>query len=153
MVRMIAQPPIERISLMDVDCPRFDARPWVHGKPLSERRVAMISSAALIQRGERAFIGNDARIRPLPDSVPAAEILTSHVSVNFDRTGMQMDLNCAFPRERLHALVDARVVGAVAETHYAFMGSVAPALLQRPGERLAARLRDEDVDSALLIPV
>lgn len=153
MVRMIAQPPIERLALMNVECPRFEDRPWVRGKPLAERRVAIISSAALMQRDERPFIGADARIRPLPDALPVDDILTSHVSVNFDRTGMQIDLNCAFPRDRLHALADAGEIGAVAQTHYSFMGSVEPELLERPAERLAKRLHEAEVDSALLIPV
>ncbi len=47
----------------------------------------------------------------------------SHISVNFDRTGFQEDLNVAFPLERLRELHKDGVVGSIADLHYSFMGA------------------------------
>ena len=77
----------------------------------------------------------------------------SHVSVNFDRTGFQQDLNVILPRERLQELADAGEIGAVADEHYAFMGATDAHLLERSSRKLAQHLHDEGVDTALLLPV
>lgn len=36
-------------------CPGFETRPFVVGSPLARRRVAIVSSAALIRRGDKPF--------------------------------------------------------------------------------------------------
>jgi len=33
--------------LAELECPDFQTTPWVEGKPLNERRVAIVSSAGL----------------------------------------------------------------------------------------------------------
>ena len=58
--------------------------------------------------------------------LPAADILISHVSINFDRTGFQRDLNVVYPIDRLRELVAEGVIGGVAETHFTVMGSTDP---------------------------
>lgn len=51
----------------------------------------------------------------------------SHISVNFDRTGYQQDLNVVFPIELLIELATENVIGSVADYHYSFMGTTDPA--------------------------
>ncbi len=139
--------------LRELDCPAFDTTPWVSGPRLPSRKAALISSAALVRRGEAAFISGDAGWRQIPHDARADEILMSHVSVNFDRTGFMLDLDVVLPRRRLDELVAAGHLGSVARTHYSFMGSNDPKLLDRTADEIAAQLRAEQVDAAILVPV
>jgi len=78
---------------------------------LSQRRVAVVSSAALIRRGDVPFHFGSPEVRFLPASAPLADLLVSHVSINFDRSGYQRDTNTVYPIERLSELVDEGVIG------------------------------------------
>ena len=140
-------------DLQALECPAFDAQPWVTGVPLAERRVAIISSAGLMMRGERPVTASDVRYRGIAHDADARNVLMSHVSVNYDRTGFQRDMNVAFPRDRLQELVDEGVVGSAASMHYATMGAVDPVGLERQTRDLVATLRADGVDSAVLLPV
>jgi hypothetical protein len=93
MARLEDIPQPTRDAVLAVPCPSFDTQPFVVGPPLAQRRVAIVSSAALIQRGDKPFPFGSAECRFLPASVPTGDILISHVSINFDRTGFQRDLN------------------------------------------------------------
>lgn len=130
-----------QIRLRELDCPTFDTTPWVAGPGLSSRRAALISSAALIRRGQAAFLSGDAGWRAIPHDAPDNEILMSHVSVNFDRTGFMQDLEVVLPRRRLDELVAAGYLGSVARTHYSLMGSTDPKLLERTMDEIASQLR------------
>jgi D-proline reductase (dithiol) PrdB len=55
------------------------------------------------------------------------DLVMSHVSVNFDRTGFQQDMNVAFPIDRLRELVANGTVGSMAAVHYSFVGAFPPA--------------------------
>jgi len=153
MVRMADLTPAQRQTLPALPCPQFENQPWVRGGPLSERRVVIVSSAGLMLRGERPVTAADVRYRAIPHDAPAGDVLMSHVSVNYDRTGFQRDMNVAFPRDRLQELADAGVIGAVAPTHYATMGAVEPEGLEAQTRELAATLNSAGVDSAVLLPV
>ena len=59
----------------------------------------------------------------------------SHVSVNFDRTGFQRDLNVVLPRDRLDELVASGKIGGVAPEHYSFMGGDRGGEARARGER------------------
>lgn len=146
-------PPAEQKSLGAMRLPEFEDRPWVRGRPLAERRLAIVNTAGLVTRGERPFNAGDARYRTLPGDLPAAEILMSHVSVNFDRTGFQRDLESVLPRERLRALADEGVIGGVADAHYSFMGATEPEKMEPHARRLGQELLAGGVDSVLLLPV
>lgn len=153
MVRMSELPDTKRENIEAHGCPRYETEPWVRGSALAQRRISIVSTAGLIMRGERPLTPNDARYRVIPHAAPASEILMSHVSVNFDRTGYQQDLNCILPRDRLSELASDGIIGSVAENHYAFMGAAAPEKLEPNANRLAAELHAADVDTVLLAPV
>jgi len=55
MARLTELPPSMRQVLEQLECPTFATSPWVEGPPLNERRVAIISTAGLQQRGDRPF--------------------------------------------------------------------------------------------------
>lgn len=153
MVRMADLSAAHQRSLPALPCPTFDTQPWVRDGALSTRTVAIVSTAGLMMRGERPVTANDVRYRPIPHDADARDVLMSHVSVNYDRTGFQRDMNVVFPRDRLQELADAGVIGAAARTHYSAMGAVEPERLEGQTRELAARLASEGVDSAVLLPV
>ena len=87
MTRLTDLPPAQAKRLAELECPDFETRPWVTGPGLSQRRVAIVSSAGLVEHGEDPFRGRDADYRVIPADTRPDELLISHISVNFDRTG------------------------------------------------------------------
>jgi D-proline reductase (dithiol) PrdB len=142
-----------RSVVTTVECPRFDTHPFVEGPPLAQRRVAIISSAALIKRGDAPFHFGSTDFRTISADLPVSEILTSHVSINFDRSGFQRDINTAYPIERLKELAEEGVIGGVAKTHYTIMGSSDPHGMADSADQIAGQLRQEKIDSILLSPI
>src|SRR5436305_12227770 len=116
MTRLTDLPPAQATRLAQLECPSFLTQPWVTGPPLSRRRVAIVSSAGLVRRGEEPFRGRDPEYRVIPGETRPAELLISHISINFDRTGFQEDCNVVFPLDRLNELAAAGEIGSVAAT-------------------------------------
>ena len=77
----------------------------------------------------------------------------SHVSVNFDRSGFQEDVNVVFPMERLRELEAERIIGSIADFHYSFMGAASIRAIEPKARELAALLERDRVDAVLLTPV
>src|SRR5260370_39896487 len=100
--RLTDLPPDQAKRLAELECPNFETRPWVTGPALSQRRVAIGSSAGLVVRGENPFRGRDPDYRAIPSTVAAGDLLCSHISINFDRTGVEEDWNVVFPHDRLN---------------------------------------------------
>jgi D-proline reductase (dithiol) PrdB len=153
MARIETIPEPERSHLLNKECPTFERTPFVSGPPLSERRVAIISTAGLHPRDDRPFTSREADYRIIPGSASASELVMSHVSTNFDRSGFQRDVNVVFPLDRLKELADAGVIGGVADYHYSFMGAARPEELEGATRRLAGLLKADGVDATLLVPV
>jgi len=153
MVRMTDLPASTQTGMANLECPSFDTKPFIAGPPLSQRRVAVVTSAGLVRRGERPFISGDTDYRVMPAEVAPDQILMSHVSVNFDRTGFQRDINVVFPVDRLRDMAGAKVIGSVAATHYSFMGASDPRGMQANVKAVAGRLKADRVDAVLLTPV
>lgn len=135
------------------DFPDFGATPWAEGPPLGQRRVAIVTTAGLHLRGDRPFDSGAADYRVIPGDAPAADLIMSHVSVNFDRSGFQEDLNVVFPLERLRELAVEGIIGAVADVHYSFMGATQMRALEGKARELAGLLKKDRVDAVLLSPV
>lgn len=134
--------------------PRFESRPWVPGPALARRRVAIVTTAGLHVRSDRPFGTGGMDYRVIPGDVVAGDLVMSHTSVNFDRSGFQVDWNVAFPLDRLKELASDKVVASVAAFHYSFMGAVSPVTRYEPKARELARLLKQDqVDAVLLSPV
>ena len=160
MVRLADTPDDLRPFLEQLPCPTFDTQPWVTPKPLSACRVAIVSTAGLQQRGDRPFsMGNDTAMfgegdyRVIGGDTPAGDIVMSHVSVNFDRSGFQQDINVAFPIDRLRELESENIIGSVADYHYSFMGASTPEQMKPAVERLIPLLKRDAVDVVLLVPI
>ena len=92
---------------LETPCPTFNAAPWVTGPPLAQRKVALISTAGLHRRGDRPISPGSPDYRLIPADTRSTELVMSHVSTNYDRTGFQMDWNVAFPLDRLRELAES----------------------------------------------
>lgn len=155
MARLSDLPEFERQHHLDKirDLPDFGATPFVPGPPLRERRVAIITTSGVHVRGDRPFPPGAADYRVIPGATPHADLIMSHSSVNFDRSGFQEDVNVVFPLDRLRELQAEGVVGSVSDYHYAFMGAAPIRALDTKARELAALLKKDKVDAVLLTPV
>lgn len=151
--RLSDLPEAEASHLGRIACPTYEDTPALAGRPLKERRVVLISTAGLHRRGDRPFRPGDGSYRVIPAETPARDLVMSHISVNFDRTGFQQDHNVVFPIDRLRELVVEGVVGSMASVHYSFMGAFPPEAAEPHAEHLAGLLKQDAVDAALLVPV
>ena len=142
-----------RTVLAKLECPVFETEPWVAGPPLSQRRIAVVSTAGVHRRGDRPFTVMSEDYRVITGDVRAGDLVMSHVSANFDRSGFQQDWNILFPLDRLHDLAEKGVIGSVADYHYSFMGATDPKLMESTAKELAVHLKNDRVDGALLVPV
>ncbi len=152
-MRLDRLPAAMATRLAELECPDFTTTPWVAGPPLGERRVAIVSSAGLVVRGDKVFRGRDADYRAIPAETAAGELLCSHISINFDRNGFQEDWNVVFPLDRLRELAAERAIGSVAATHYSFMGATDPVQMVEGAGEVARRLKADRVDAVLLTSV
>lgn len=124
------------------------------GKPLSEARIAIVTSAALHKADGEAFAQGDTSYRSLDRA--DRDLVLGHWSPNFDRSGFQLDLNVVYPIDRLEELAEAGVIGSVSPHHYAFAGNqpdTVSELRLDTGPACAADLIADDVDVVLLTPV
>ena len=153
MARLEDIPEPTRTAVANIPCPSFETTPFVSGPPLSRRRVAIVSSAALIHRGDKPFPFGSGEYRAVPGEWNNNDILISHVSINFDRAGFQRDLNVVYPIDRLHELAVEGVIGGVATTHYTVMGSTDPAAMVEAADGIAAALLADKCDAVVLAPV
>jgi len=153
MTRLTDLPPAQAKRLAELECPAFDTTPWASGPALAQRQVAIVSSAGLVVRGETPFRGGDPDFRVIPGDTKPDQLLISHVSINFDRTGFQEDWNVVFPLDRLNELASEGAIGSVAQTHYSFMGATNPVLMEPHAREVAGRLKRDGVDAVILSPV
>lgn len=153
MVRLEQYEEEERNHLLNLPCPSFAATPYVAGITPSQARVAIISTAGLHRRSDSPFGPGDAGYRVIPGNVDPANLVMSHISTNFDRTGFQMDINMVLPLDRLRELEQEKFIGSVAEFHYSFMGATDPAPMEGAARTLARLLKQDRVDAVLLVPV
>ena len=153
MARLEKLPAGMRKHMLQVPCPKFDEPSFVHGPPLAERRVAIVSTAGLHLRGDRPFTSLTAEYRVIPGDVSAGDLLMSHISVNYDRSGFQQDWNVVFPIDRLRELAERSQIGTLADVHDSFMDAVDPAALEPTAADVADLLARDQVNAALLVPV
>ena len=146
------------------DEPTHPPIPWAPvRRPLADSRVALLSTAGISMKGDAPFDMEGERRRPtwgdpswrrLRADARADDVEVNHLHI--DTTYIQHDLNVALPLDRLRELADAGRVGDVAPTHYAIMGyqgNDTRALEAHSAPEIAAAMRSEEVDLAVLAPV
>jgi D-proline reductase (dithiol) PrdB len=154
MVRLSDLTASDRAHLLAKPCPAFATSPFVTGPPLARRRLAIVTTAGLTRRGDDPFALRSGEYRVIPGDTDGSDLLMSHSSVNFDRSGFQRDVNVVFPIDRARELVADGRLGSLAAFHYSFMGASLDADGYEPGAReLAGLLKRDAVDAVLLSPV
>ncbi|MEM7140758.1 MAG: glycine/sarcosine/betaine reductase selenoprotein B family protein [Actinomycetota bacterium] len=154
MVRLSDLSDAERGHIMAKELPAYEARPWVDGPPLAERRVALITSAGLHRLDDDAFSFVDLSYRVIPAGADLNALTMTHTSVHFDRSGFREDVNTVFPLDRLRELADVGVVGSVADLHYSLMGAGwPPEMIESTCDDLARQLHADEVTAVCLVPV
>jgi D-proline reductase (dithiol) PrdB len=155
MVKLADIPEYERNHLMSKLLPPLGEFPWVvNDKPLSMKKVAIITTAGLNFREDHNFEFVDSSYRALPRDLAASDILMTHASVNYDRSGFQEDINVVFPVDRFKELESEGVIGRLADVNYSFMGGgMLPDVYEANVRDLAKLLKADGVDAAFIVPV
>ena len=138
--------------------------PWTPvSKPLSQSKLALLSTAGLSMAGDEPFDMEGERRRPtwgdpswrrIASDATSGSVQANHLHI--DTGYIERDLNVALPLDRLRELVREGEVGAMAATHYSimgFQGNDTSVLENESAPAIAAAMRSEEVDLALLAPV
>lgn len=134
--------------------PRLEVEQWLAPTPLADSTVAVISTAGMHRRDDPPFTPGAVDYRIVPRGVDWGEMVVSHISANFDRSGLADDPNVALPLDRLDELAAAGEIGGVSQWHYTFMGALPnPEMLEQTGTEVGRLLAEDGVDVALLVPI
>ncbi len=134
--------------------PEFHCGQWLTPRPLVESTVALVSTCGMHRRDDPPFTPGAVDYRLIPRHVDWADVVVSHISANFDRSGLADDPNVAMPLDRLEELAASGEIGAVARWHYTFMGAhPRPQMFEDTGSEVGRLLAEDGVDLALLVPI
>ena len=127
-------------------------------KPLTQSRLALVSTSEIAVRAwddqrtplEKGEIGN---VYSFPSDTPASE-LYSH-SRSFDKHATTLeDVNAFFPITRLHELqAEGRIASLAPSLHGVYNAYSQRKTIESDAPEVLRRLRDEEVDVAILTPV
>ena len=143
--------PFARYALAPVPCTPLR-------KPLSEARVALVTSAGVHlpeqENFDHSIKGGDTSFREIPNTVETQTLLESHRSSGFDHSGIAADRNLAFPLDRFRELETQGVIGELNARHFSFMGSIVMPrkLIDETSVQVAKMLREDEVDAVFLTP-
>ena len=150
---------VQRRTLEFFPCLEHDTTPWVKlTKPLSECRVALVTSAGLHLRDDKPFSrddpGGESTYRVIPSDCDPVDVVQSHFSIGFDHTGIYRDLNVTFPVDRLRELAEGGEIGSLSADFYSFMGALRDPskVIEETGPEVAGRLKADGVDVVFLTP-
>ena len=155
MVRLSDLPNYEREHLLSKNLPPLGPAVWTKAKAdLSELRIALITTAGLHYRDAQAFAFTDSTFRPIDGEEDPNNLVMSHSSVNFDKTGFSEDVNLVFPLQRFKELAAECTIGSLASIHYSFMGAgLLPESYEAGAAQVAGLLKQDKVDAVFLTPV
>ena len=140
------------------DALSFEDVPFTHmRKPLRECRLALITTGGVHLRDQPPYDMADPRgdptYRTIPAGTPPERLTITHDY--YDHTDAERDLNILFPLALFRELAERGRIGSLA-TCYSFMGHIEPphidTLLDVTAPQVAGKLKQENVDAALLTP-
>ncbi len=142
----VARKFISNLKLTEVKNPAWS-------KPVSskDRRVSIVSTAAISRRGDKPFSWLAKDYRSFHKS--ERDLVMTHVAVEFDRSGWQQDLNVIVPLDRIQEMAAHGEIGSVAEDHYSFMGAADPVTMEKSAREVADKMKHEGVNTVFLIPI
>jgi D-proline reductase (dithiol) PrdB len=144
--------PFARYSIDPVPCAPLT-------KPLSQSRVALVTTAGLRTPDQRDFDHSikmgDSSFREIPNTIETRSLVESHRSYAFDHSGIQSDANLAFPLDRFRELESRETIGELNHRHFSFMGSIVGPrrLLEETAPQVARMLKEDNVDAVFLTPM
>ena len=126
-------------------------------KPLSEARLALISSCGVHARSDRPLDVchpfGDFRFRRVPSRLRHQDLIIHQLKYPHDDA--DVDINVIFPIERLQELTSEGVLGGLTENFFSFIGyNMDPGRFERTVTRDIAEavVVEEGADAALLVP-
>ena len=152
MVRLSDLSEKEAKHLLALECPQFSDSPF-WGLQSLRMRESHDHPAGLSRRDDSTFRPGATDYRVIPGDIASGDLLMSHVSANYDRTGFVQDLNVVFPIDRLREMENDKAIGSVADYHYSFMGATEPEALEESARELAGFLKEDKVNAVFLTPV
>ena len=69
------------------ELPDFGVTECRAGSPLSQRRIAIVTTSGLHKRADKSFSLGAGEYRIIPNDTDPNDLIMSHMSSNFDRTG------------------------------------------------------------------
>jgi D-proline reductase (dithiol) PrdB len=142
-----------RAFMATLPVPELAGHPFTAPPARSGATVAIVTTAGLHLAEEEPFGIFDPGYRVIPHG--RDDVVMSHNSQNFDRSGVMLDRNVAFPVDRLDEMAAEGSIGRVAPNHLSFMGAQEDlsTILLDTGPAAARLLRDQGTDVVLLTPV
>lgn len=127
-------------------------------KPLSECRVAIITTAGVHLKTDKPFdmenSDGDSSFRVIPSSSKQSDLKITHDY--YDHSDADKDINLVFPIDRLRELEESGDIGSISKNHFGFMGHImgglVSELINNSSEQILKMLIDDDVDCVLLVP-
>ena len=156
---------IKKLVLEEIDAAApVQSIPWVAPiKPLSQSRVALLTTAGISMQDDAPFDMDGERANPnwgdpswrkIRADASGNTIAVNHLHI--DTGYIERDINVALPLQRLADLADAGVIASSAPNHYSimgFQGHDSSTLENVSGPEIAEAMRAEAVDLVLLAPV
>ena len=144
-------PAVAKSFISGLNLPANKSTAWTGAAPADQRRVSIVSTAAVSKRGDKPFswLARDYRVFHKTDR----DLVMTHVAVEFDRSGWQQDLNVIIPLDRLEEMAKDKEIGSVADHHYSFMGAADPVDMEKYAREAAFKMRQDGVNTVLLIPI
>ena len=145
----------QRQAVLNFPCFEYDDAPFaMMRKPLRQVRLALVTTAGLHVRGDKAFTSGDQTYRIIPSCTPPKDVIQTHNSIGFDRTPMYRDINISFPIDRIRELVEQGLIGSTTNNYYSFMGAQTnpKQIMNESAPAVARLLLDEGADAAILTP-
>ncbi len=153
MAKLSDIPEPRRSYLSSLECQEFEITSRVKSSDLRDARISIISTAGIHLSGDPDFGKDSADYRVIPGDAKGSDIVMSHISPNFDRTGFFQDINVIFPFDRLNELADGGIVRSVGNNHFSFMGATDPRDMEQQARNLAGLLKRDSIDAVILVPV
>ncbi len=150
----------------------YQGGPFVSSpKPLSDSKVALITSSGHFVEGDDPkpfgipnmtqeeairrisdFLKEEPTLSIIPKDTAQENLQVRHGG--YDVRGPQTDHNVAFPLERLKELEQRGTIGELSPQAYSFVGACAQTrLLKHTGPQWVSMLKEQAIDTVLLVPV
>lgn len=133
--------------------------PWTpFEKDLFDCRVALVTTAGVHISGQVPFDMDDeegdSTFREIPAGVRIDDLMITHKY--YDHSDADRDVNIVFPIDRLRELAASGDIKELAPRHFGVMGHIVGGklkqLIEETAPAIAARLKEDGADIALLTP-